>query len=151
MYTETVTKLIHKAVEKGKKVYYIVLKSFHKEIIEQIEKELEVKMIEFMEKIAPKLKEDKFENKEQSLKYIILKGLIIILEKELAKNKINLSNQDKKILKEIMDNDDDNDICENEKKEKESNCNLMKNEKKEEINNEDNKRMLGLNVWWYSS
>ena len=136
MITE-ITTLCHKFKENGKKVYYLVLKkkSFQKEIIEQLESQLESKMNEFWDKIIDKFKEKKFENVEQSLKYILLKGLVLILEKELKNNKIDLSEEEKNTLKEIMENDEDNDIHE-KKINKEGTLPFDKKEK-EDINDED--------------
>ena len=136
MITE-ITTLCHKFKENGKKVYYLVLKkkSFQKEIIEQLESRLESKMNEFWDKIIDKFKEKKFENVEQSLKYILLKGLVLILEKELKNNQIDLSEEEKNTLKEIMENDEDNDIDE-KKINKEGTLPFDKKEK-EDINDED--------------
>ena len=130
-----ITTLYHKYIEKKKKVIYLILKKkpFQKEIIDQLESQLEFKMNEFFDKIIDKIKETKFDNIEQSLKYILLKGLVLILEKELNKNKIDLSEGEKNTLKEIMENDD---IHENKINKK---GNLLFDEKeKEDINNEDN-------------
>jgi hypothetical protein len=130
-----ITTLYHKYIEKKKKVIYLILKKkpFQKEIIDQLESQLESKMNEFFDKIIDKIKETNFNNTEQSLKYILLKGLVLILEKELNKNKIDLSEGEKNTLKEIMENDD---IHENKINKK---GNLLFDEKeKEDINNEDN-------------
>jgi hypothetical protein len=136
MEIKTITKLIDITQEKAKKVFYIVLKKkpLHKEIIEEIESKLENKMIELFIKIEPKLKQAKFENEEKSLKYIILKGLILNLQKELEENKINLTEKDKNTINELFN--DDNDIYENKIKEDESEYNLMENENNNEKNNE---------------
>jgi len=132
---KNITTLYHKYIEKKKKVIYLILKKkpFQKEIIDQLESQLEFKMNEFFDKIIDKIKETKFDNIEQSLKYILLKGLVLILKKELNKNKIDLSEGEKNTLKEIMENDD---IHENKINKK---GNLLFDEKeKEDINNEDN-------------
>ena len=136
MEIKTITKLIDITQEKAKKVFYIVLKKkpLHKKIIEEIESKLENKMIELFIKIEPKLKQAKFENEEKSLKYIILKGLILNLQKELEENKINLTEKDKNTINELFN--DDNDIYENKIKEDESEHNLMENENNNEKNNE---------------
>ena len=135
--TTEITTLCHKFMENGKKVYYLVLKkkSFQKEIIEQLESRLESKMNEFWDKIIDKFKEKKFENVEQSLKYILLKGLVLILEKELKNNQIDLSEEEKNTLKEIMENDEDNDI--DEKKINKEGTSLFDKKEKEDINDED--------------
>lgn len=136
MITE-ITTLCHKFMENGKKVYYLVLKkkSFQKEIIEQLESRLESKMNEFWDKIIDKFKEKKIENVEQSLKYILLKGLVLILEKELKNNQIDLSEEEKNTLKEIMENDEDNDI--HEKKINKEGTPPFDKKEKEDINDED--------------
>ncbi len=139
MATQIVTKLFDKTKEKVKKVIYIVLKKkpLHKEIIEEIESKLEYKMSELLLKFEPKIKQAKFENIEQSLKYIILKGLILNLQKELEENKINLTEKDKNTINELFN--DDNDIYENKIKEDENEYNLMEKENNNEKNNES---------WW---
>ena len=140
-----ITTLYHKYIEKKKKVIYLILKKkpFQKEIIDQLESQLEFKMNEFFDKIIDKIKETKFNNIEQSLKYILLKGLVLILEKELNKNKIDLSEGEKNTLKEIMENDD---IHENKINKK---GNLLFDEKeKEDINNEDNVEKSYLNCFY---
>ena len=136
MATQIVTKLFDKTQGKVKKVIYIVLKKkpLHKEIIEEIESKLEYKMSELFLKFEPKLKQAKFENIEQSLKYIILKGLILNLQKELEENKINLSEKDKNTINELYNHD--NDIYENhineDESENENNNEIINNEKKNE-------------------
>ena len=135
------TTLYHKIIEKKNKVIYLILKKkpFQKEIIDQLESQLESKMNEFFDKIIDKIKETNFNNTEQSLKYILLKGLVLILKKELNKNKIHLSEGEKKILKEIMENDD---IHEKEIK---NERNLLLNKiEKEDINDENN-----IKSYWY--
>ena len=132
MATQIVTKLFDKTQKKVKKVIYIVLKKkpLHKEIIEEIESKLEYKMSELFLKFEPKLKQAKFENIEQSLKYIILKGLILNLQKELEENKINLSEKDKNTINELYNHD--NDIYENhiheDESENENNNEIINNE-----------------------
>ena len=140
-----ITAQYYKFIEKGKKIYYLVLKKkpFQKEIIEQLESQLKSKINEFLDKIIDKFKEIKFDNIEQSLKYILLKGLILILEKELNKNKIHLSEGEKKILKEIMENDDENDDIHEKEIKNEGNLLLNKIEK-EDINDENN-----VKSYWY--
>ena len=93
---------------KGRKVLYLVLKkkSFEKEIIEKIEKELEVKLKDFLKDIEPKIRNVEFEDPENSLKVIFLEGLINILQELLQKSIGKLSKDDKKILDEIVYKDD---------------------------------------------
>ena len=61
-------RIINSSVDEGKKVLYLVLKkkSFSRQIIEEIEKEVEKRIPAFIQSITPKLENMKF--KEQSLK-----------------------------------------------------------------------------------
>ena len=56
----------------------------------------------------------KFKDKEQSLKVIILRGIINIIKKILEEDIIKLSESDRKALEEIMKEEEDNFKKENE-------------------------------------
>lgn len=113
----TITEVINSSVDEGKKVLYLVLKkkSFSRQIIEEIEKEVEKRIPAFIQSITPKLENMKFKDKEQSLKVIILRGIINIIKKILEEDIIKLSESDRKALEEIMKEEEDNFKKENEK------------------------------------
>ena len=121
MINKTVTTIADKYIDKGKKVLYLVLNEKKDEniIIEDLQNELYIKMQKFTEKNIEKIKKavDEFEDIEASLKYIFIKALIKILEKMIEENKGKLSEKDKKVIENIMkeDNDHKND---NEKSKK---------------------------------
>ena len=63
-------------------------------------------MQKFLEEIYPKLIELKFEKPKESIKYIILKGLINILKKMINEHSIELSKEDANALDDIMKDDE---------------------------------------------
>ena len=107
--TTVTTTLIDKCIDKGKKVLYLVLnkKTDENIIIEDLQNELDIKMKKFIEKNSETIKNAKFENYEASLKYIFIKALINFLEKMIEENKGKLSEEDKKIIENIMKEDND--------------------------------------------
>lgn len=109
MFNKTITTVFDNCINKGKKVLYLVLKKKTNEqrIIEELEKELDIKMQMFLDKIFEKLKTVQFDNKERSYKYILLKGLINILEKMIEENMGKLTEEDKQLIQEIMNEDKD--------------------------------------------
>lgn len=103
-----IQQITDKAIKKGKKALYLVLKkkSFSQKVIEKLEKEIEIRMQKFLEEIYPKLIELKFEKPKESIKYIILKGLINILKKMINEHSIELSKEDANALDDIMKDDE---------------------------------------------
>lgn len=118
MFNKTVTTVIDNCVKKGKKVLYLVLqkKTNERKIIEDLERELDIKMQMFLDKISEKLINIKFDDAERSLKYILLKGLINILEKMIEENMGKLSEEDKKLIEDIM-NEENNPKNDDKRKE----------------------------------
>ena len=104
-YGHTTTTLENKVLKKGKKALYLVLKkkSFPDTIIDSLEVEIEQRFNNFLKKIAPKLNNIQLENEEDGLKYLLIKGLINILNEMLQERKITLSENDKKITNEIFE------------------------------------------------
>ena len=104
-----VNKVTTLTIQKGRQILYLVLKRkpFAKEIIEELEKELEDRMTAFIKSIAPKLQNMNFDDPEQSLKVIILRGLINILKNMIEEHKIELSDSDRKILDDLMKNEEE--------------------------------------------
>ena len=107
--TTVTTTLIDKCIDKGKKVLYLVLnkKTDENIIIEDLQNELDIKMKKFIEKNIETIKNAKFEDYETSLKYIIIKALINFLRKMIEENMGKLSEEDKKIIENIMKEDND--------------------------------------------
>ena len=107
--THVTTTLIDKCIDKGKKVLYLVLnkKTDENIIIEDLQNELDIKMKKFIEKNIETIKNAKFEDYETSLKYIIIKALINFLRKMIEENMCKLSEEDKKIIENIMKEDND--------------------------------------------
>ena len=101
------TVIENKVLKKGKKALYLVLKkkSFADEIIESLQDEIEERFNKFLCQIAPKLNNIKLDNEEDSLKYLLIKGLIKILNDMLKERRINLTEKDKMITDEIFEND----------------------------------------------
>ena len=104
---QTVTTVVDNCINKGRKVLYLVLKKKTNEqrIIEELEKELDLKMRILLDRIVEKLKRVKFDNPERALKCILLRGLINILEKMIEENMGKLTEEDNKIIQEIMNED----------------------------------------------
>lgn len=107
--TLTVTDYGKKVLKKGKKALYLVLrqKTFPDQIMDELEIEIEKRFKNFLMNIAPKLNDIKLENKENGLKYILIKGLINILNQMFNERMITLSDKDRNIVKEIFDEKED--------------------------------------------
>lgn len=108
-HTQTITEYEKKVLKKGKKALYLVLrqKTFSDKIIDELEIEIERKFKNFLMDIAPKLKNIKLEDKENGLKYILIKGLINILNQMLNERMIILSDNDRNIVNSIFEEKDD--------------------------------------------
>ena len=103
--SSTVTQYENKVTKKAKKVLYLVLKkqNFADEIINSLQIEVEKRFKKFLNDIAGDLEKIKFEDEENSLKYIILKGMINILNQMLKERMILLSDKDKQLVNEIFE------------------------------------------------
>ncbi len=106
--TNIVTQVYNNCSNKTKKVLYLVLqkKSLEKKVIDDLEKELELKMMNFLKKIEPKLQNTNFENPEVSLRLVLLKGFIKILEKMIKDKFGQLSEHDQNLINEIMNGEE---------------------------------------------
>jgi hypothetical protein len=129
-----VSKVTTLTIQKGKEILYLVLKRkpFAKEIVEELEKELENRMTIFIKSIAPKLQNMNFDDPEQSLKVIILRGLINILKNMIEEHKLELSESDRKILDDIMK--DEEEAMKPTKKDKDNDANQKKIKEPEDKN-----------------
>jgi hypothetical protein len=116
MSSLTSTTFINFAKEKAKKVFYIVLKKkpFSVKRIEEINKEIEIKLEKFFIKIIPQLNQINPKDKEKFLKYITLKATLKILENIMEKNFMKLTEEDKIAAQKIYENGDKDDFNEKE-------------------------------------
>ena len=108
MSTYTLTNLVDYAKEKANKVLYLVLKkkSFSVKQLEDINKEIEIKLEKFFDKIIPQLNKIKPKDEEKFLKYMMLKATIKILDKIMEKNYLKMTDEDKIAAKAIYENGD---------------------------------------------
>jgi len=127
-------------IEKGKHILHLILKKkpLTVKVIEEINDELEKRLTKFLDNIFIKIKDMKFDNPEQTLKVIIIKGLINILKKMIEENSIKLTEEDKKILDEIMIEDNNNNINIEENNEIKNDDNNINNFNSNDINNQNN-------------
>ena len=102
--TQTITVVEKQIAEKSNKTLYLVLrqKGFADEIIEKINQEVEKRLEEFLKKIVPKLQTMTFDNPEESLQCILLKQVIKILDDMEKEKLLNISEEDKKIISDIL-------------------------------------------------
>ena len=122
MKNSLIEQIYQTSVKKGKKVLYLVLKKkpSSKDMLQKLEKEVEERLKNYLIEIAPKLNALKLDNPEESLKYIILKGLINILKSMINEHSISLSEEDRSILNDIMKEDDDKEKEKEKEKEKQN-------------------------------
>ena len=102
--SQTITVVEEKVLEKSKNTLYLVLrqKGFADEIIEKVNEEIEKRLEQYLNGIIDKLKDMKFDNPEEALKWLLLKQLIIILEDMYKEKMLNLCEGDKKIIFDIL-------------------------------------------------
>lgn len=100
-----ISNLTNHAVLKGKKILHLVLKPKINEgnIIKELEDEIEKRLGNFINKMSNKLLNTKFDNPEESLKYILLKALSIILEQLFNELHLELSPHDKELFNLVME------------------------------------------------
>ena len=103
-----ITQYESKVAKKGKKILYLVLKkkNFAEEIISSLQSEVERRFKKFLNDIAKDLENVTLEDEENGLKYIMLKGMINILNEMLKERMVILSEKDKSIINEIFEDDD---------------------------------------------
>ena len=133
MSTYTLTTFVDHAKEKAKKVLYLVLikKPFSVKQLEDINKEIEIKLEKFFNKIIPQLNKIKPKDEEKFLKYMMLKATIKILDKIMEKNYLKMTEEDKIAAKAIYENGDIDDF--NEKVNE--NNGIINNGESNDINN----------------
>ena len=101
---KTITVVEEKVSKKAKNTLYLVLKKrgFGEEVIEKMDTELERRFLEVLKRITPRLSEMHFDNPEEALEYILLKEIIKILDDFIKENMLNLNEDDKKIVIDLL-------------------------------------------------
>jgi hypothetical protein len=115
--SRTLTTLIETSKKQGRKILHLVLKQkpLSKETVENLTEEIEKRLGAFFIKIAPKLEQMKPNEPETFLKYLLLQGVLKILENIMKKSYLSLTEEDKKAVERIYKK------CEEEDFEKEEN------------------------------
>ena len=106
--TQTITVLEENIIKKSRNTLHLVLRQrgFADDIIDSINNEVEKRLQQYLNKIASKMDNMNFDNPEESIKCLLLKKIIEILE-EISKEKIaNLSEEDKKLIFDILNGKD---------------------------------------------
>ena len=106
--TQTITVLEENIIKKSRNTLHLVLRQrgFADDIIDSINNEVEKRLQQYLNKIASKMENMNFDNPEESIKFLLLKKIIEILE-EMSKEKIaNLSEEDKKLIFDILNGKD---------------------------------------------
>ena len=106
--TQTITVLEENIIKKSRNTLHLVLRQrgFADDIIDSINNEVEKRLQQYLNKIASKMDSMNFDNPEESIKCLLLKKIIEILE-EMSKEKIaNLSEEDKKLIFDILNGKD---------------------------------------------
>jgi hypothetical protein len=107
--THSITQYENKAIKKAKNALYLVLKkkTFADEIITSLQNEVEQRFKRFINDIAKDLENIQLEDEETGLKYIILKGIINILNKMLQERMVTLSDKDKQLINDIFEKENE--------------------------------------------
>ena len=108
--SSTLTLVEEKITNETKKTLYLVLrqKGMADEAIEKVNNEVEKRLAKFIEQIMPELKNMKFDNPEEALKCLFLKQMIKILDDMSKEKMLLLSEEDKKLVFDILSNKDKN-------------------------------------------
>ncbi len=108
-HSGSLTTVITEAKEKGKKTIKIVLKQkpLPIEFLEKLNKEIELELEKYIERLIPKIQEIQADEPEKFLKYMLLQGLLNILEKIMKKYYLELTPDDKQSVQKIFENEND--------------------------------------------
>ena len=130
IHTGTITTVEEKVLKKGKNVLYLILKpkNIEYQIIEDINEEMEKRFKNCIEKIIPKIKNVEFDDNENSLKYIMISGLIKVLNEMLKEIKMTLSYNDQMLIEKEIKLDENHEKREIFPNYNNSNKNLKNNE-----------------------
>ena len=118
--SQTLTLVEQNVSLKTKKTLYLVLKrkGLADEIIENIDKEVEKRLIEYLNNIAPKLNQMNFDDPVEALECLLLKQVVKILDDMIKEKMLNLNEEDKKRLFDLFQNENDENKAKNPSKHK---------------------------------
>ena len=118
--SQTLTLVEQNVALKTSKTLYLVLKrkGLADEIIENIDKELEKRLIEYLKNIAPKLNQMNFDDPVEALECLLLKQVVKILDDMIKEKMLNLNEEDKKRLFDLFQNENEKNKAKNPSKHK---------------------------------
>ena len=118
--SQTLTLVEQNVTLKIRKTLYLVLrrKGLADEIIDNIDKELEKRLIEYLNKIAPKLNQMTFDDPVTALECLLLKQVVKILDDMIKEKMLNLNEEDKKRLFDLFQNENEKNKAKNPSKHK---------------------------------
>ena len=117
-YSSYITTLVNYTKEKAKKTLYLVLikKPLSAQSLENLNTNIESKLSKFLDKIIPKLNEQKPKDPEKFLKYMMLKATFKILAKIMDDNYMKMTEEDRIAARKIYGNGDYDDEEDEKKK-----------------------------------
>ena len=118
--SQTLTLVEQNVALKTSKTLYLVLKrkGLADEIIENIDKEVEKRLIEYLKNIAPKLNQMNFDDPVEALECLLLKQVVKILDDMIKEKMLNLNEEDKKRLFDLFQNENEKNKAKNPSKHK---------------------------------
>jgi Mg/Co/Ni transporter MgtE len=118
--SQTLTLVEQNVALKTSKTLYLVLKKkgLADEIIDNIDKELEKRLIEYLKNIAPKLNQMNFDDPVEALECLLLKQVVKILDDMIKEKMLNLNEEDKKRLFDLFQNENEKNKAKNPSKHK---------------------------------
>jgi Mg/Co/Ni transporter MgtE len=118
--SQTLTLVEQNVALKKSKTLYLVLKrkGLADEIIENIDKEVEKRLIEYLNNIAPKLNQMNFDDPVEALECLLLKQVVKILDDMIKEKMLNLNEEDKKRLFDLFQNENEKNKAKNPSKHK---------------------------------
>ena len=118
--SQTLTLVEQNVALKTSKTLYLVLKrqGLADEIIENIDKDVEKRLIEYLNNIAPKLNQMNFDDPVEALECLLLKQVVKILDDMIKEKMIYLNEEDKKRLFDLFQNENDKNKAKNPSKHK---------------------------------
>ena len=118
--SQTLTLVEQNVALKTSKTLYLVLKKkgLADEIIDNIDKEVEKRLIEYLKNIAPKLNQMNFDDPVEALECLLLKQVVKILDDMIKEKMLNLNEEDKKRLFDLFQNENEKNKAKNPSKHK---------------------------------
>ena len=118
--SQTLTLVEQNVALKTSKTLYLVLKKkgLADEIIDNIDKEVEKRLIEYLNNIAPKLNQMNFDDPVEALECLLLKQVVKILDDMIKEKMLNLNEEDKKRLFDLFQNENEKNKAKNPSKHK---------------------------------